>query len=134
MRLAYDPALRYRFVFGFTFHDLDADTTTETTKLFFFENLTEEQHDLIRGMDEIPGREDLLLEFTDDVEADYGVHDYSTSGSEEMHGFSSYEVDADKADELMEKWRQFFITEGIACSPIQTMTWDEYEKEFADAR
>lgn len=43
---------------------------------------------------------------------DYGVHDFCTSPHPEVAsvGFSSYEVAAEKIPELMNKWREFFLS------------------------
>jgi hypothetical protein len=58
----------------------------------------------------------------DDLESEYGVHDFSCSGSETI-GYTSYEVEVDKQLELMNKWRQFFLDNGVLrCSEVRTYT------------
>lgn len=58
-------------------------------------------------------------EVTEELEEEYGIHDYVTSGEDNIHGYSSGEVDPARIDELMEKWRQHFSTMfGLKVGPV----------------
>ena len=47
------------------------------------------------------------------LELDYGVHDYETSGEYELIGFTSYAIDNDKYSELIEIWKSILIQLGF---------------------
>ena len=74
-----------------------------------------------------------MLDDVDEFESRYGVHDWSTSPDDRVHaiGFSSYEVEQDKVDELMEGWRQHFITKGLEVTEVvQYISDDDYDSDF----
>ena len=88
-------------VFYFDFFDGE----TEKTVMYGFimnmlsENLEEELDD---------SYDDKLEE----LESEYGVHDWSSSPNEAVSGigYTSYEVEPDRHLELMGKWQQYFDT------------------------
>lgn len=71
----------------------------------------------------------------DDIESDYGVHDWSTSPSESVDsiGFTSYEIESEHWNTVLEKWRDVFNRLGGECSEIveinarQSMQGDDME-------
>lgn len=97
-----------RFVFEFSTLDEPVVLTT-----YSFEFL-DKQDDLRAWVAEQP---DDYFNILADME-EYGVHDFVTTGDEEIIGFSSYEVGADKYEEVMQKWRDFFVAEGYNCGPV----------------
>lgn len=47
----------------------------------------------------------------------YGVHDVYTRPGD-LEGFTSYEVDEDQYQELMENWKTWFVNQGFTCGSI----------------
>lgn len=67
------------------------------------------------------------VEITMDIESDFGVHDVSSTDYEIM-GFTTYEVEPDRRDELMTAWREaLFDIGGFDIGPVVIMTGPEYE-------
>lgn len=74
------------------------------------------------------------------LECDYGVHDWSSMPDDRVLaiGYYSSEVEVEKIDELMEKWRQVFVALGcetdvsrIVDIDLQSASkndWDIYEE------
>lgn len=73
---------------------------------------------------------DLYDKYTADLEGEYGVHDFCTSGDYELIGYSSYEIADDKQLELMQKWREVLVKLGLNPQDIIKMTVEDYEKAF----
>lgn len=60
-----------------------------------------------------------ICEHTYSLEMEYGIHDWSSSPSEGVNaiGYTSYEVLGSKRqDDLMEQWKQVFVTEYPECT------------------
>ena len=104
----------------FVFDFFNEDTDVSTILRFKIENI---EHDFARLLDE--DSEDAIGDFTSEMEG-YGVHDWS-SGSHDIVGFTSYEIDKDKYMEVMNKWRDFLIEKGLQCSPITKEVVDNEE-------
>ena len=61
----------------------------------------------------VDGYYDLDMDFeeqVDEMECEYGTHDWSSSPHDDVEGFgySAYEADFARIPELMEKWRAYF--------------------------
>lgn len=67
---------------------------------------------------------------TEELEEEYGVHDFATSGEHEVAGFHSYEVEPERWPELIGKWRDFFTSQNIGVGEIVRMSRCEYERRF----
>jgi len=67
-------------------------------------------------LDDIPTWEDfdkgLYDEYVDEIEREYGVHDMGGGSEDECEaiGFNTYEVEQDRILELMNKWRDIFVS------------------------
>lgn len=97
-------------VFYFLFYDddrCDADGERIAHNLaFYVTNMT-------RPWSEI---EDDVYESAAQLEGEYGVHDWLTSpAGVPAVGYASYEVQADRYDELMQEWRQAFVYMDPGC-------------------
>jgi hypothetical protein len=56
---------------------------------------------------------------TSTIEAEFGLHDCFSDGHEVIHGFQGDEVPVGRYDELMQRWRDFFVTQlHIQCGPV----------------
>lgn len=81
----------------FYFNFFNEDTDQETIKGFIIKNY-----------------ENIEAELTvlDDLESEYGVHDWSSRPDPRVNGigFTSYEVDEALYDELMNNWREYFVS------------------------
>lgn len=88
------------FYFEFTNDVEDEDTDHPDIYGFIVKNMT---------YNEI--WDDIVVDFSSDMEELYGVHDWSSSPTKEVHGigFTSYEVETKNHLELMEKWRHIFV-------------------------
>lgn len=76
---------------------------------------------------EVTERHDDWSGFLGDMEG-YGVHDFGTSGFAEVIGFNSYEIRMPDRNEVMEKWRNFFVKQGYECGPILTgLSYDDHD-------
>lgn len=120
---------RNRFVFHFTDSDYEqkGHEVADATYFFFL--------DADPGKDYSDEHEDDIIDISSDLESDYGVHDWSTTGNpdgtwREIAGYNSYEVRADKWDELMGKWHEWFQSQGWQPGEIQKLSPEEYEKRF----
>ncbi|RYD39761.1 MAG: hypothetical protein EOP83_36290 [Verrucomicrobiaceae bacterium] len=92
----------------------------ETTYHFDFIGDATEIHRLREMVD---NEEGAYGEMVENLEHQYGLHDFGTTGDAEIVGFGSGEVDEDKHHELMEKWREFFIKEmKVGCGPVHLFT------------
>ena len=89
-------------VFYFDFYDSEEDFST----VYGFNMELASDSILIEDFDE------SYDFFWSDTESDYGVHDWSSSPNDNVIGigYTSYEVDPGKYDELMEKWREYFVS------------------------
>lgn len=128
--LPYDPKLDYRFVFDF--HDERGQSPARNvTKLFRFENLDAAEYERLVKDVSITG---LGFEISPDglrghrEGLDQIEYDARVSGHEEIAGFSSEEIHGDDMDIVAEGLRDTFVRKGFACSPIVTMTRDEYQR------
>jgi hypothetical protein len=61
---------------------------------------------------------DEFFEFLSEME-DYGVHDLGYSPDTEIVGFCSYEIEETNIPIVMENWREYFISLGFTCGPIE---------------
>lgn len=98
-------------VFEFEFVTTDtAGADLYITKQIEFFGLTAAQADELEEM----YNTDEFEEIQTTLEDEYGIHD-AFSGTDyiantrTIFGFHSYEVEEGKIDELMEKWRNFFV-------------------------
>lgn len=112
----------YRFVFGL--HHSDYKDDAEYTYWFPFTDET--QIDLINKMND---EEDDVLGKSEELE-EFGVHDFATSGDYELIGYHSYEIEYHNWLMVVNEWRNFFISKGIACGEIVMMPSADYETQF----
>lgn len=124
----FDPAARYRFVFNFTHEGCTQLDPDGLVKLFQFTNLNKDSYERLVAMVD-QEQEDYEI-FRDDTESDYGVHDFSTTGDEELVGFSSYEVEPSKTDKVINDWRQFFTGQGFCVGPVETYFFANYQHRY----
>ncbi len=106
---SHDEGGDQEFVFFFPFTDPD-----QITKI---KMMTDEGHDAYEATN-------------DDLESEYGVHDFVTSGEHELIGFTSYEVEPEKWMQLVETWRTFFVEQGIAVGEITGMRQARYTEQY----
>lgn len=81
-------------------------------------SLDEHGDEVKKDIDE--GDHDEFYEFLSDIESEYGVHDIGFAPDDQFFGFTTYEVELDKIDELIAKWKQFFVSLGFEVSNHQT--------------
>ena len=72
-----------------------------------------------------------LDEQTSKLESEYGVHNYygtQTFDGDNLaeFGYHSYEVKQDKWEELVNKWRDWFVTQNFNPGEVQTFLAEEY--------
>jgi hypothetical protein len=120
-----------RFVFHFTDSDFENKGRTQPPITYFFDL---NKADGI-SFDEGTPEGERVLEFAEEVESDYGVHDWATTCNDKTNyfervGYNSYEVPADKWDELIKKWHSFFDAEGFDPGPIQALHPREYYAQY----
>ncbi|KVP97054.1 hypothetical protein WJ97_14645 [Burkholderia ubonensis] len=62
----------------------------------------------------------LYADIVDELEGEYGVHDWSTRPSQEVEaiGFTSYEVEPDDEKTLLERWQAWFVSKGATVTPV----------------
>lgn len=92
-------------IFYFDFYDSDTDSEDTTVYAFVIDKSLGIDFDELIESDWF---DDAFYE----LEGDYGVHDWSTSPVKGVSsiGYTSYEVDADKQEELVNKWRKEFAS------------------------
>lgn len=123
--MAFDPSKRYRFVFGFTHEDYQSQDPDGIVKLFMFTSLDEARYETLVELCE----GDEVLDFSDETEQ-YGVHDFVTIGQEELIGYTSYEVEPQNTDKVMELWHKFFADHGVEVAAIETYTYTDYISQY----
>jgi hypothetical protein len=110
-------------VFYFTFDDPETDELSlhgfvieDPTK--FYESLDVSNFD---DFDEIAVR--LYEVHTEEIEAEYGVHDWSSRPSEAVDaiGYTTYEVESDRIPDLMNEWRNRFVSAGCVTTEVQRL-------------
>lgn len=62
----------------------------------------------------------LYDDIVDQLEGEYGVHDWATRPSDEVEaiGFTSYEVEPDDENTLLERWQAWFVSKGATVTPV----------------
>lgn len=80
----------------------------------------------------LDGSSDIYNDYVSDLESEYGVHDFVTEGDYELIGYCSYEIDPDKEQELMRKWRDVLIQLELNPQEIFKTTEDKYREMFED--
>lgn len=98
-----------KFVFEFSTLDEPEQFTT-------FEFAFLDKTDALRAW--VVEQPDDYFDILDELESEYGVHDFVTTGDEEIIGFCSYEVEPSKWLEVMQKWHDFFASEGYTLGPV----------------
>lgn len=122
----------YRFVFHFdpTYLNQNAhDSDALTFIIPLYISKEKAQH-----FEEYGIYEGNFKEILDELESDYGVHDFHTTRFDgdfyELAGYSSYEVPEDKYMELLTKWRDGLARLGLNPGEIFSMPTKEYEDNF----
>lgn len=96
-------------VFYFLFHEQDFGSNEPNDRhlAFYLTNLN-------RPWSEI---ENDVYEYEEQLEMKYGVHNWLgySGGGANVLGYSSYEVEAHHYDELMQQWRQSFLSMSPGC-------------------
>lgn len=63
---------------------------------------------------------------TEQIEAEFGLHDVYSDGREVIHGFQGDEVEPQNYDGLMQRWRNHFVGIGVQCGPVYvSRVWEE---------
>ncbi|KVP17415.1 hypothetical protein [Burkholderia ubonensis] len=114
------PALEHSvlaesFVFYFSFQDGDAARTYG----FIVRNVSM----LLAALnaEDFSAFTELLYDdIVDELEGEYGVHDWSTRPSQEVEaiGFTSYEVEPEDEKTLLERWQAWFVSKGATVTPV----------------
>lgn len=109
------------FYFGFSLYDEETEDEDYLNKGFVIK-------DYEFSLDEDAGG-DIEQQWLDDIdkfESLYGVHDWITAPDDRVDaiGFCTYEVEKDKINELMEGWRQHFISKGFEVTKVVQYTPD----------
>lgn len=112
----------YRFVFEFHHENHPDGEDALFVYLFPFVTDHEKAYDLGCESDE-------FLEKTGELE-EFGVHDFCTTGKYELVGFGSYEIEPKNWLPVVQKWRDWFIEQGVGCGDIEEMTRAEYERRY----
>ena len=120
--MADNPPFRFVFEFSHENHDEGADALF----VFWFPFLDEIAK--VKSMND--EAHDAYEIIRDDLEAEYGVHDFATSGEHELIGFHSYEVEPEKWMELMQKWRMFFVEQNVPVGEITGQRRAQYEQQL----
>jgi len=110
--------LKTKFTFDFYLEDFNQDNQ----RYSFIINYSDNDYDLLYDM----SQHDEYLDFLSDIEGDYGVHDFVTTGDDQLFGYDTYEVEPKRINSVMNKWREFFINKGYNCDPIFQ---EEYQSE-----
>lgn len=92
-------------IFYFDFYD--ADTESEDSTVFAFVIDKSVASEIDNGIEE-----SWYENIFDELESEYGVHDWSSSPADGVPaiGYTSYEVEADRQEELVVKWRHAFAS------------------------
>lgn len=122
----YNPTAPYRFEFTFGFYDDAIDDYNWQVKYFLFLIPDEETLQKVRWIDDHTHEHMWFLE---DM-CEYGDHDINMDNDTVLDGYSSTEVEEDKADELMGKWREWYVGQGFECGPVITMSETDYREKF----
>lgn len=95
-------------VFYFSFSQ---DDDSEISKSFIIKNFDYEliENDDIDWIDQV-----------NNMEEEYGVHDWGSGPNDNVNGigYNTYEISEDKINEVMEKWRNYFISKGATVSKV----------------
>ena len=110
------------FYFSFALYDPETESEDSVDKGFIIR-----EYDFHIDDDNTEEQQQWLDDI-DRLESQYGVHDWCSAPDDRVHaiGFCSYEVKQDKVDELMEGWRQHFISQGLEVTEVVQYTpdWD----------
>lgn len=111
-------------VFYFLFHEQDFGSNEPNDRhlAFYLTNLN-------RPWSEI---ENDVYEYEDQLEMKYGVHNWLGYGANVL-GYSSYEVEAHHYDELMQQWRQSFLSMSPGCVVSDVFVLDINQKTLEPA-
>jgi hypothetical protein len=62
----------------------------------------------------------IFDEKTQDLEDEFGIHDWSTTPAKEVDGigYRSYEVAPTQLDELLTRWRDWFVSLGVTVTGV----------------
>lgn len=107
------------FVFYFTFREGDRGLT--------YGFIVSNRAPLFTGLNALDFNEFTELMYdavVDDLESEFGVHDWSTSPNLDIDaiGFTSYEVEPDQVLVLLERWRTWFVSKGAIASRVVSVT------------
>lgn len=118
-----------KFVFAFILEDEDVEDGSNDKEIayrFFINGDEAKMKQIAEQFGE--GELDIVA----DLEAEYGVHDVSMRPHEEFMGFSTYEVPEDKVTELMNRWRDWFISQGLTATEVSRLSDEEYAERFGE--
>lgn len=109
------------------YSDEDLHIDDSVHKAFLIENLNENL------MDAILDKNSDLSKFLDIMENTYGIHD-GRGDLDSIDGLSyeTYEIQKEKIDEFMNKWREYFISKGAICSDIIDHSSDKSDCDLLD--
>ena len=94
-------------VFSFNFYDHSSGNIVKRCGFIFSPNVIKSTDTDISLYDDYSWFQEAM----DELESEYGVHDWGTAPTEDVIGigYFSYEVEVQLIQELMEKWRQVFV-------------------------
>jgi hypothetical protein len=106
-------------VFYFDFQNDYFDENDKTITSYGFIISSEGTENILRNTHSVDFKEfidsvdsdDALLAYSQDIESDYGVHDWGTSPDPRVNaiGYGTYEVEKSKIAKLMNTWREVFV-------------------------
>lgn len=111
-----------KFVFEFAAENDDGSDIV-ITKSFNVIATTKKLQELKKDID--MGRCQVFNDKVEELEDDYGIHDVSFDPTDSFYGFTTYEVELDLIEELINQWKEFFIEKGFEIGHIQTNIIEE---------
>lgn len=70
------------------------------------------------------------LDFVGGTMEFYGVHDFCTSGDDELIGYHSYEIKLSDQETVVKMWHEFLAENGFQPGEIQVLEYDAYLTKF----
>lgn len=70
------------------------------------------------------------LDFVGGTMEFYGVHDFCTSGDDELIGYHSYEIKLSDQETVIQKWHDFFTLHGFQPGVPEVLDYEDYNSRF----
>lgn len=116
-----------RFILELSDSDFEGKGWERPSTLFWFDIQPPFEYDSDEWWD---WDDEILLDKVSDME-EYGVHDYTASGTEDgtwtEFGYHSYEIKQHQWEEVIGKWHEWFIEQGFNPGKINSEIVSEEE-------